>query len=130
MTRSVMPSSIQFFIHRHTGFDILVTHDTGHFGQDRNRIGVPLHEDFVLGNLLAVLVADNGAGRNRVAFEFAACLIVDRKFAVTVQHDNFVCFRHNGFQIVVLQLAAIAGAKIGLFDHAGRRTADMECPHG
>ena len=101
----------------------------GFVGENRDVVGIPLHEGFALLDLGAVGFGDDRADDDVVALEFAAFFVVHADRAVLVQHDPVAVERLDSAQIVELHRAIVLRLDDRLLEGLAGRAADVERPH-
>ena len=69
--------------------DVLEANLAGHLGEDRDRVGVPLHQDGARLHLLILLDLEDRTGGNLELLELAPLGVDDGDLAVASQHDRF-----------------------------------------
>ena len=127
-----LPSGrIQFVIHRHA-LDNIVEHDlTALFRQNRHIVRIPLHKGFAFLDGFPVSHGQHGADRNIIILDLRAGLgIKNSNPTVLVQHNVAAIFKAHNSEAFVFQHTTFAGDNFRLLKDGGRRTPNVEGPHG
>ena len=90
-------------------------------GEDRERVGVPLHEELALLDLLAVLDLQLGAVDDGVALALAALLVLDDEGARAVHDHEVALLVLDRVDVVELQRARVLGLERRLLGWCGSR---------
>ena len=103
------------------------------FGQDRERVGIPLDEDLAAVDRLAVLHLEARAVDHLVALAVAALVVLHDDEAVAVHDDHVAAAGRVGpldhLQVLVLGDALVLRVERRLVRDARRRAADVERAH-
>src|SRR6266545_1326464 len=109
--------------------EVAVLQVAGHLGDDRHRVRVPLGEERVRLDALAVADEQLRAVDDAVPLALAPLLVRDDDLAVPVHHDEGAVLLLRDGHLVELHEARVAVLEGGLLRAPGRRAADMEGPH-
>src|SRR6185436_8303254 len=100
------------------------------FGEDRERVGVPLHEELSLLDVLAVLDLELGAVDDRVALALAALLVLDDERARAVHDHQVALLVLDRVDVVELHAPGVLRLQGGLLAVVAGGSADVERAHG
>ena len=109
--------------------DVLEGDRAALLGEDRERVGVPLHEQLALLDLLAVLDLQLGAVDDGVALALAALLVLDDEGAGAVHDHQVALLVLDGVDVVELHDAGVLGLQRRLLGAVARGAADVERAH-
>ena len=111
-------------------FDHVLEPDlAGDFGQDRDRVGIPLDEDRTRLDLLILRDPEDAAGRNLELLQLVSLGVDDRELAVAGQHDRLALFVLHGPQAGELHRAGSLGLVLALLDRTLADATNVEGPH-
>ena len=109
--------------------DVAVLHDAADLGEDRHRERIPLGQQRLGGDLLAVLDQQLGAVDQRVALALAARVVGDDELAVAVHDHEVALLRRRSGTFSKLDRALVAGLERRLLGADLADAADVEGTH-
>src|SRR5262245_1867605 len=99
------------------------------FGEDRERIRIPLEQDLVGPDRFAVLHPELGAVDHLIAFLLAALLVDDPQDAVAIHRDQIALRVPNGVDLNEFRKAVRLGVLCRLFGDTRSGSANVERTH-
>src|SRR5690606_13305671 len=121
---------VELLLHGDAVDDVAVADHAGDVGKDRDGVGVPLGEERLLLDPVAVLHLEEGAVHEVVLLLLAARLIHDLQYAVAVHHHHVPVLPLDELDVLELDPTLEAVLEARLLDLAARRcTTDVEGPH-
>src|ERR1019366_3605749 len=110
--------------------EVLEVHHTGDFRKNGEGVRIPLKQDLVALNGIAVFHQTAGTVHHGIAFFFAALVVDHRHDAVAVHGDTFAGLALDGLDADIAGKSIGLGVLGGLFADARGGSTDMERTHG
>src|ERR1017187_9469932 len=121
---------VQLLLHGEAVHQILEVDGATDFGQNRERVRIPLEQDLAVLHRSAVFHQHAGAVIRRVAFLFAALVVDHRHDAVAVHGDQLAGLAAHRLDADVAGETVALAILLGLLVDARRRATDVEGTHG
>src|SRR5690606_28473163 len=110
--------------------DVFVADLTADFGENRNRVRIPLAQHLARLHLFVLLHQERSTGRHFVFFQFATLGVEQRDFAVASQNDVFAFVVLHHTHAGELGETTLLRLDVAFFDAGIGRTTDVERTHG
>src|SRR4029077_3837115 len=121
---------VDLFLDGDAGLEVLELDGASGFGEDRERVRVPLGKKFAELDGLIFLDAKARAIDHVVTLLFAALFVDDGNQAVAVHGDQVRAAAAHDVHVDKADEAAVTRLEFRLFGDAGSRSADVERAHG